>query len=505
MKAWADIAAAALREREALLAALAAPERQQPRLLQNILSANRHTRFGEQHRFARISRVEDFRRAVPVRRDVEYAAWFERVAAGESSVLTADAPVAFEATSGTGYQGGKLIPYTATSLAAFRAGVLPWLAYLLERYPRIAKGVAYVAASPVTRQSRAPVAGIPVGLHSDAAYLGAELAPALAQVITQPPPFEDLARWRVGTLAHLAACRDLTLISIWSPTFLLELLEALPREAAHVCAALYDAGDADSALRVQRALGEPGGLVRHLWPQLQAVSMWMDGPSAPYAARVGALLPGVHLDAKGVLATESVVTVRQSPGCMPALTSAFIEFIDGDGRAFLSHELRVGQRYRTVITTPGGLYRYDLGDLLECDTQGVAGPTLRFIGRAGLVSDLVGEKLSDSFVAHVLAKLPAAAALVPSAQPRPHYELWLDAHTPPDAQLAAQVDSLLHDNPQYAYARQIGQLQAPNVIHAPGFAQHRARELAARGMRLGDAKACALILDRSQLPTGAAG
>jgi hypothetical protein len=254
---------------------------------------------------------------------------------------------------------------------------------------------------------------------------------------------------------------------------------------------------------VERALSEPGGLVRHLWPNLQAVSMWMDGPSAPYAARVGELLPGVYLDSKGVLATETVLTVRQSHGCVPALTSAFIEFLDTYGRPFLAHEIVAGKRYRTVITTPGGLYRYDLGDVLECESQGAAGPTLRFIGRAGVVSDLVGEKLSDSFVSSVLAHVPlgAGAALVPSAQPWPHYELWVDAEDSPDEELGPHVEQLLNDNPQYAYARQLGQLRELDVIYAPGFAQHRAHELAARGVRLGDAKSCALILDRSQLPS----
>ena len=284
-------------------------------------------------------------------------------------MLTAEAPLAFESTSGT-VRGAKLIPYTPASLVAFRAGVLPWLAHLLEQRPRIADGVAYVAASPVARRKAAFACRLPVGLASDAAYLGAELAPVLAQVVTRPPPFADLARWRVGTLAHLAAHRDLTLISIWSPTFLLELLEALPREAAHVRVALYEAGDPAAAHRVERALAEPGGLVRHLWPKLQAVSMWMDGPSAPYAARVGELLPGVYLDGKGVLATESVLTVRQSNGCVPALTSAFIEFLDGEGRSFLAHEIVAGRRYRTVITTPGGLYRYDLGDVLAVRVAG---------------------------------------------------------------------------------------------------------------------------------------
>ena len=444
--------------------------------------------------------MEDYRRAVPVRRDVEFVPWIERVAAGEPGVLTADAPLAFESTSGT-VRGAKLIPYTAASLTAFRAGVLPWLAHLLEQRPRIAEGVAYVAASPVARRKAAFACKRPVGLASDAAYLGAELAPALAQVITRPPPFADLVRWRVGTLAHLAAHRDLTLISIWSPTFLLELLESLPREAAAVRVALYEAGDPGAAARVERAIAEPGGLVRHLWPKLQAVSMWMDGPSGPYAARVGALRPGVYLDGKGVLATESVLTVRQANGCVPALTSAFIEFLDANGDPHLAHEIVAGRRYRAVITTPGGLYRYDLGDVLDCESQGVTGPTLRFIGRAGVVSDLVGEKLSDSFVANVLAHVPLGAALVPSPQPWPHYELWVDAEDSPDKKLGTHVDELLHDNPQYAYARQLGQLHALDVIFSPGFAQHRARELAARGVRLGDAKSCALILDRTQLPS----
>jgi hypothetical protein len=481
--------------------ALAAAEWQQPYKLLSLLAANANTKFGKQHGFATITSVEDFRQAVPVRSDVEFAPWFARVAQGESAVLTIEPPVAFEATSGT-TQGARLIPYTAASLAAFRAGVLPWIAYLLERCPRIVEGVAYVAASPVMRAARKLPGGVPVGLPSDAAYLGAELAPSLAQILTMPPPFEDLPRWRVGTLAHLARRSDLTLISVWSPTFLLELLESLPRDSEHVCALLRDAGDAAAAERVARALASSDGLVRHLWPNLQAVSMWMDGASAPYAARVGELLPEVHLDGKGVLATESVLTVRQSHGCVPALESAFIEFLDGADDAYLAYELIAGQRYRAVITTPGGLYRYDLGDVLECETQGSSGPTLHFVGRAGVVSDLVGEKLSDCFVATVLAQLPAGAALVPSPQPRPHYELWVDTAEPLDGKLAVRVDSLLHDNPQYAYARKLGQLEQLDVICAPGFAQHRARELAARGVRLGDAKSCALILDRSQLPVG---
>lgn len=72
-----------------------------------------------------------------------------------------------------------------------------------------------------------------------------------------------------------------------------------------------------------------------------------------------------------------------------------------------------------MITTAGGLYRYDLGDQIRCIGHQGATPRLVFEGRAGLVSDLVGEKLNEAFVAGVIARLPVAATLVPIAEPKP--------------------------------------------------------------------------------------
>lgn len=496
-EAWAQIAAAAADASHSLELALASPAQQQTDLLARLLRANAGTEFGVEHGFADIEDLEDFRRRVPIRRDDEYRPWLERVAAGSKRVLTGAPVVAFESTGGTA--GAKLIPYTEASLAAFRAGVLPWLSYLLQRFPRIAQGLAYVAASPVTRAPRHLPCGLPLGLPSDAAYLGADLLPALSRVITVPPAANEITRWRVSTLAHLARRRDLSLISVWSPTFLLELLDALPRNAGSVLVELH--GQHDATRRLEKALASRDGLVAQLWPELQAVSLWMDGASAPYAARVAKLLPGVHLDAKGVLATESVLTVRTPRGVVPALTSALIEFVDASGNSRLSHELRTGERYRAVITTPGGLYRYDMGDEFLCTSMNDGVPELRFAGRAGVVSDMVGEKLSDSFVAQALAPLPAGASLVPQHLPDPHYQLWLDTSEPTTDDLAAGVEARLEQNPQYAYARKLGQLRALEVVRAPGFAQYRARLLAAQGGRLGDAKSCALILDRTQLPS----
>jgi hypothetical protein len=195
-----------------------------------------------------------------------------------------------------------------------------------------------------------------------------------------------------------------------------------------------------------------------------------------------------------------VITVRTAASVVPAITSAFLEFIDTHGVPRLADELAAGRRYRVALTTPGGLYRYDIGDEFECTAVNAGVPELHFAGRAGVVSDLVGEKLTDSFVAQALATLPAGASLVPQPAPSPHYELWLDTAMPASEELAARVEARLSQNPQYAYARRLGQLRELEIVCSPGFAQYRARLLAAQGGRLGDAKSCALILDRNQLP-----
>ena len=161
MSAWRYIADAAAHESAALTRAWSQPAHQQSQFLHAILAANRDTQFGREHHFADIRSVDDFRRAVPLRRDDEFAPWLERVARGDPAVLTADPVIAFEATGGNA-AGAKLIPYTAASLRAFRAGVLPWLSYLLTRLPRIEANTC-----SASRGSASSSSSRKVGLHTE--------------------------------------------------------------------------------------------------------------------------------------------------------------------------------------------------------------------------------------------------------------------------------------------------------------------------------------------------
>jgi len=408
--------------------------------------------------------IGDFRARVPLCCYEDLLPWLARLRAGESDVLFAGCPVAYERTGGSS-GGAKLIPYSAPGLADFQAAVLPWLAETVRVHG--ISGAAYFSISPATRPAE-EIGGIPLGLP-DAAYLGAAAGRVLlAQSAVSPAvaALGDVAEWRRQTLEALRAAADLELISVWSPTFLLRLLDEIRDPLA-------------------------------CWPRLKLVSCWAAGPAARYAEELQARLPGVRIQPKGLLSTECVVTVPDAAG-RPVLTPhGFFEFLR-DGVAYLADELRPGDEYEVAATTASGLYRYRTGDQVRYAGRSAKGQAiLEFIGRGALTSDLVGEKLEEAFVTRCLAGLSGFAMLLPDTG-RPAYVLVAE-QAPGAGQLAAVAEAL-EANPQYAYARRLGQLAPLRAIHCPDALARVEKALMARGVRLGDVKPLALRREAFWLP-----
>jgi hypothetical protein len=154
-----------------------------------------------------------------------------------------------------------------------------------------------------------------------------------------------------------------------------------------------------------------------LWPRLKLVSCWGDASSASWFRKLALRFPQAAFQRKGLLATEGVITIPDCAGD-PSLCihSGFYEFLDKEGRVRLAGELCAGDSYQVILTTASGLYRYQTGDIVLCDraARGSEPPILRFIGRTGISSDLVGEKLTEAFVSQCLIDVEEFAVLVPS-------------------------------------------------------------------------------------------
>lgn len=460
--------------------ALARPAETQWRLLRRLLRRNAASEVGTRLGFGAIDDPESWRRRVPL---VDHRALAPQLAAirdGRAGVLTAE-PVARLMPTGGSTGGRKLLPWTASLAAEFRAALAPWLADLSRRHGELRRGPAYWSLSPAVASEPGPV---PIGFDDDSSYLG-PLRALLRPTLVAPDALArvgEVATFRYLTALHLLACGDLRLVSVWHPGFFETVLQTIAEHREDLIAdlaagrqpRLEDAGLA-RALRLPPLPDRAAVLAastdpRAWWPRLAVVSCWTHGAACGPAAALARRLPQAQVQAKGLLATEGVVTIPYAGRHPLAITSHVYEFIDQRGRCHWPHQLRTGATYEVVLSTGGGLYRYRLGDLVRVTGWLAATPCLRFLRRRGELSDLVGEKLEGDFVAAALARaIPpelGEASLRPRPGQPPGYELLTTRAAASDAQLAA-LDARLRANPAYAWARDLGQLAAPCALVLP--------------------------------------
>lgn len=432
--------------------------------------------------------ADDFSRRVPVRTWEELRPWVDRQRAEEGAVIAAEQVLFYEKTSGSSGPA-KYVPYTAALRRTFSRMFMVWAHDVLTRGPELSSGRLYFSVSPSFSSTEATARGVPVGTNDDRDYLEGWLRPMLSPFVVMLPAgaarATEPAVFLRAVAEALLAAEDLEIISVWSPSFLLSVLETIRAEQASL----------PRRERIAEALAR--GDWTRVWPRLALVSCWDRVGAAPLAERVRALFPGVLVQGKGLLATEAPVTVplMGAPAPVPLVDEVLIELEDEASGALLPLvDAEDGAQYRVVVSPRGGLVRYALGDRVVARGRVGATPCLDFVGRASATSDLVGEKLSEAFVLSVLAQLTigarAAAALVPVRVPRDHYVLLVDGEA---AVSAERVESLLGEAHHYRQARALGQLGPARVVVRPGASAWLTAYQARRGMVLGNIKDAALV------------
>lgn len=473
--------------------------------LLDCLKSNKNSRLGKKFNFSAVLTIKDYQRQIPLHYYEDLKPWIDESAQGEKSVLFDDEVIAFERTSGSSHYS-KLIPYSEKSLLDFQKAILPWLKNVTEQYA-LNTGFVYWALSPAARSQEFTDSGIAIGLP-DERYFGEKISDffTLQQAVPQwVGSIEDVNDWQIYTLYWLIRRKELALISVWSPTFFIVLIETIEIHYSSLLNLLslggsyyqYNlASDKKAYQRLKRYIDD--GDSRILWPNLKLVSCWADASSAVYNKQLQTMLHHACFQAKGLLLTEGVVTIPDRDGqTILAANSGFFEFIKDD-TVYLAHELEIQECYEVVITTSGGLYRYRTQDIVICKGYSDTYPILLFKGRAGIQSDLVGEKLTDSFVSACLSSLSGFSMLVPCKEKTPYYQLLLDKvdyteHSELKEEIAEEIEQKLTDNPQYAYARKMGQLGKLQVYSIKQPLEQYLQCMMKSGMRMGDIKIPALM------------
>jgi len=418
-------------------AALANPADTQSRYLRRILRHAEGTAWAETYGIDGGSSIDAFRSRVPVIGPEELATWTERIRHGERNVLTRKPVERLVPTSGT-TRHNKLIPMTADSRREYARAVDLWIRECLRQCPAIKQGRAYIATSPAIDSHAASDRLVPVGFAPDGAYLSPAARSEIETLLAVPTGVSALREeaWRDATRQRLLDAEDLSFLSLWHAGY----LEAL---------------FTDSECRT----------LSRRWTRLGLISCWADGATAPAAECLRARFPGVPLQPKGLWLTEGAVSVPWRGHHPLALGSGFFDFALEDGDLRLAHKLEDGMIAQPVLTNVAGLYRYRLGDVVRVDGFVGATPSIRWIGRADQVSDLVGEKLSEAQVADALARVgwDRFFLLLPKPDTRPAgYACLLDAKHAD----AFPREAFIHElskNPHYQWATTVGQIAPPTV------------------------------------------
>jgi len=478
----------------------------QENYLFDLIQRNKNSRFGHEHGFGSIRSIADYRNSVPVRSYDNFKSWIDLVVKGENKVLTDEDVLLLEPTGGS--SGGlKLIPYTKSLGDEFLRGINAWIYDLFKTYPDMKRGLSYWSISPPVEKFNSIDSKVPVGFDDDTNYLG-WAGNFVSRVMVGNSGLKnitDMDEFRFQTSLELLKAAELSFISIWNPTFLTIMIGYMEENIDRLIGELA-VHDKNRAWDVERAFNSnKHERFEKIWPMLKVISCWADGSAKIYAENLGSIFPDVKIQAKGLLATEGFITfpLTMSGGQALSYMSHYFEFADENNDIFSCDELFDGGKYRVIISTGGGLYRYDLGDHVIVDRLLNGLPVLTFTGRDSTV-DMFGEKLTEAHVGNVLAEALriaennySFAMLAPEPEPDGGaYILYIEADRGLNGEIS-KIHSLVEDglkqNYYYRQAVDVGQLKNLKLfrINSGGIEKYIER-CVSEGQKTGDIKPATL-------------
>ncbi|MGD1942444.1 MAG: GH3 auxin-responsive promoter family protein [Leptolyngbyaceae cyanobacterium] len=488
------------------------PERAQQACLQALLTRHRATAFGQAHGFDQIHTPADYQRAVPSRDYEALRPYVQRMMQGEANVLVSDPVTMFTLTSGTTGQP-KYLPVTAVSEARNSALMRQWLYRLLPQHPRcLSRSLVGIVSAAVEGYTPS---GMPYGSLSGRIYQ--QMPGLVRRTYAVPYPVFEIQDYdrRYWAIARFALARDVSFVGTPNPSTLLRLAAVMDEHHESLIRAIHDgtlglaATDLLPATRrslqpdlrpqpqraktLERLVTTTGHLhPQDCWPQLQLIGCWTGGSVGIQTPRLASAYGAVPLRDLGYLASEARVTLPiadHTPSGVLDLTLNFCEFIPEDAMeqryppVYLSHELEIGQRYHIILTTPGGLYRYHINDIVEVTRFYHRAPLLAFVRKGKDMSNLTGEKLHINQILLAMEQVKRQFDLtmgqyqwVPNLSEMNYhiYVEWADSRSDRWIQhtlLPALDQALQQLNSEYAQKRASQRLQ-PLCLHRlqPGWA-----------------------------------
>ena len=495
------LAATQSRRYRRLMDAARSPRETQAALLRRILAANAATTYGSEHGFARLASVDDYRRAVPLNDYEALRPWVERQELTGERCLTQEQPVYYHRTSGT-VGAPKNIPVTPSGLRTMKRDQR-LSAYVWARQSGVLEGKVLAIGGAAVEGHMA--GGTPYGAASGLLYRSQSRFVRSRYVL--PAELSDVEDYgaRYFAMAAYGLSEDgVTSIATANPSTFLRLLTLINEQPDALLDAVATGRLPDASFRpalearperaayLHTRLWETGRLTyADIWPLLDGIVTWTGGSCGAALGKLTPLLAeGTRVIEWGYSASEFRGTLNvdiDANACLPTLTRVFFEFAERDawesGTAdFLGlHELEEGRDYYVFATTPEGLYRYDINDIVRVTGWVRLTPTLAFVQKGKGVTNITGEKLTEAQVLEAVARGFGVGStpgffIMLADEATSSYTLYVE-HDAPPPDIAPGLDAILRGlNVEYEGKRSSGRLMPLRVRRLAAGSGDRYRE-----------------------------
>ncbi|HWE36694.1 MAG TPA: GH3 auxin-responsive promoter family protein [Isosphaeraceae bacterium] len=519
---------------------------QRDRLLQ-LVARHADSAFGRDHHFHEIRSPADFRKRVPIRGYEGHEPYIDRVRNGEVSALFGPGTevLMFALTSGTTARP-KTIPVTRETVRDYREGWMIWGIQMFDAFPEtyLRGQLPILQVAGDWRESTTP-AGIPCGAITG---LTARMQnPLVRTTYTMHPAasrIKDVAA-KYYVALRLSVYREVGTIIAANPSTVLGIARLGDREQETLIRDLAD-GTLDPrwpipqdirkamAFRIRRkrratsrrleAIVERTGrlLPRDYWPGLKVLANWTGGTMGAYLRHYPEFFGNTPVRDPGLIASEGRMTIpveNNTPAGILDVRHHYFEFtpedqIDRDEPETVeAADLVEGERYFILPTTSGGLYRYQIHDLVRCVGFHGKAPVIEFLNKGAHISSLTGEKLSEFQVVAAVAEAQRALGLtlkaflaLPTWDDPPYYSLLVERDdlggVAAGERLAAEVDARLRRlNVEYESKRATLRLGPVRTRGLPpgSWEDFRRRRLAKSGGTVEQYKQPCLMADLSAI------
>lgn len=497
----------------------------QEKFLRSLLRAQQQTELGRAYSLSEIKTIDQFRDRVPILPYSSYEPYIERITQGEKNVLTAAPVLYLNLTSGsTGKQ--KLIPVTQQSRQAFGRGRQVGIGFVTNALRRRGLPIDKMLLTSSGRALGHTRAGIPYGPSSagDISFLNLFYHHIFAHPFDTLKISDSVARHYVCLLFALRETR-LNMIGATFPIHALRLCDYLECYADELIrdmeqGTIADWLDIEPTLRAklekrwsadstrahwlrQRLKAEGRLTPKDCW-DLSVVVTARGGTSNFYFERFPQYFGNIPIFGGVYAASEAMFGVYHdldSDGTILSIDSGFYEFIPEDQwdaeqpQTLLPSEVTPGRRYRILVTNYNGLYRYDIGDVVEVLGFYERTPLIVFRHRLGGLLSSTTEKTTEFHATQVMQRLqqtfnlPLENFCITLSDDIPaHYLVNIEiesGHTLDRPQeFLQQFDACLKEiHTNYANKRHEGQVPSPRLrVLEPGSFADVGRRLLERGI-----------------------